>query len=108
MHATDILGKPDIVFRRERIAIFVDGDYWHARLLREKGVMAVRERLRGDGQEYWINKFTRRVERDDEVTAALKDAGWVVMRFWESEIKKNVAPAALAIQAAVLQRRLNH
>ena len=105
LHSKHVLGKPDIVFPSERVAVFVDGDYWHARLLREKGVLAVRERIRGEGQDYWIKKFSRRVERDDEVTETLRAQGWIVLRFWESEIKKSIEPTGRHIRQVVLERR---
>lgn len=108
LHPATILGKPDIVFVRERVAVFVDGDYWHARLLREQGMDALSSRLRNEGRDYWITKFTRRVVRDDEVTAALSYRGWLVLRYWESEIRRDVAPTARAIETAVRTRRLSH
>lgn len=105
LHPATILGKPDIVFVRERVAVFVDGDYWHARLLREQGMDALTSRLRDDGKDYWITKFTRRVVRDDDVTAALSYQGWLVLRFWEGDIRRDVIPTAKAIEAAVRIRR---
>lgn len=105
LHQATILGKPDIAFVRERVAVFVDGDFWHARLLREQGLDALSSRLRNDGKDYWITKFTRRVVRDDEVTATLNYQGWLVLRFWESDIHRDVAPTARAIEQAVRTRR---
>src|SRR5437762_680 len=78
LHVTEVVGRPDIVFVRERVAVFVDGDYWHARLLREHGPKALRERFSEARKDYWIPKFTRRVVRDDEVTATLTYQGWHV------------------------------
>ena len=105
LHSSTVFGKPDIVFPRGKVAVFVDGDYWHARLLREHGLGAVRESIRGEGQDYWIKKFSRRVERDDEVTAALESEGWLVIRFWESEVKRDIETAAAEIRRVVLERR---
>ena len=105
LHSTTVLGKPDIVFAREHVAVFVDGDYWHARLLREQGMDAMTSHLRDDGRDYWITKFTRRVVRDDEVTAALTYQGWLVLRFWEGDIRRDVVPTAKVIEAAVRGRR---
>ncbi|NUQ19316.1 MAG: very short patch repair endonuclease [Sphingomonas sp.] len=105
LHPQRVIGKPDIVFPREMVAVFIDGDYWHARLLREKGLGAVRERLRPENESYWVTKFTRRVERDDEVTAALSGAGWVVIRLWESEVKRDLTRAVDEVVSAVSSRR---
>src|SRR4051812_29956748 len=67
-YASGLLGRPDIVFRSERVAVFVDGDYWHARVLREDGMAALEAKLRSPTRSYWVQKFTRRVSFDDEVT----------------------------------------
>ena len=105
LHTAAIIGRPDIVFPRERIAIFVDGDFWHARKLRERGIQAVRETIRTPSQAYWLSKFARRVERDDEVTRSLRADGWLVLRYWESEVKATVEATAQTIMRAVLRRR---
>lgn len=78
-------GKPDIVLTRQKIAIFVDGDFWHARGHQENPGEQV-----GTNKEFWQKKLTRNVERDREVNDALTEAGWLVLRFWESDIKKNL------------------
>ena len=100
-----ILGRPDIAFPRERIAIFVDGDFWHARVLREEGLTALESSLRTADKQYWISKFERRVVRDDHVTAALRSEGWTVLRFWEADIEDNISGAIEVIVAAIRDRR---
>jgi DNA mismatch endonuclease (patch repair protein) len=107
LHPAAVLGKPDIVFVRERVAVFVDGDYWHARLLREQGLDALTSRLPEDGKDYWITKFTRRVVRDDAVNATLTYQGWLVLRFWEGDIRRDVMPTAKLIDQAVRLRRVS-
>jgi DNA mismatch endonuclease, patch repair protein len=98
-------GKPDVVFSRERIAVFVDGDYWHGRLLRERGVEALRSYYTERQQQYWLPKLARNVARDDYVTGILEAQGWMVLRFWESDLKKDVATAVNAVTAALKSRR---
>ena len=78
-------GKPDIVLTRQRIAIFVDGDFWHARGHQDHPGVQV-----ASNQAYWQQKLSRNVERDKEVNDALTEAGWLVLRFWESDIKKDL------------------
>ncbi len=94
-------GKPDIVFSRARVAVFVDGDYWHARVLRERGPEALRERMKTANRNYWIDKFTKRVARDDEVDAKLEEEGWTVLRLWESEVVADLETAANLVEEAV-------
>lgn len=106
-YRVDLPGKPDIVFPTARVAVFVDGDYWHCRLLAENGARALAARLRRlpvENRRYWREKFTRRVERDREVTDALAGHGWLVLRYWESDVKKNVAAVADAVAARVRSR----
>lgn len=82
-------GSPDIALTRQKIAIFVDGDFWHAR-----GHLAHPGEQIATHAEYWSKKLARNVERDRETNDALTQAGWLVLRFWESDIKKNL-PAVL-------------
>jgi DNA mismatch endonuclease, patch repair protein len=97
-------GKPDIAFPRERVAIFVDGDYWHARILKESGVDALRASLKTNNREFWVAKLQRNYERDLAVTNALEERGWIVVRLWESELKRSMNDCLVTISAA-LERR---
>ena len=78
-HRKDVFGKPDIVFKRKKIAIFVDSDFWHGR-----------KHLPKTNQEFWIKKFERNRQRDIEVNVKLAELGWVIIRFSEEEIKKDI------------------
>lgn len=86
--------RPDIVFTRLKVAVFVDGCYWH-------GCPRHGTQPRVN-TAYWGPKIERNRARDARVTAALKTAGWLVIRIWEHE-----APAAAVtrIEAAVVRRR---
>ncbi len=104
-YSRSLPGHPDIVFSTERVAIFVDGDYWHCRTLVEEGLEAFRQRLRTTNRDYWIAKCQKRVIRDQEITATLATMGWLVLRFWESDVKKDIDHAADSIQALLRKRR---
>lgn len=78
-------GKPDIVLTRQKIAIFVDGDFWHARGHQDNPGEQV-----ATNKEFWQKKLSRNVERDREVNDALTEAGWLVLRFWEKDILHNL------------------
>jgi DNA mismatch endonuclease (patch repair protein) len=69
--------RPDIVFTRKRVAVFVDGCFWH--LCPEHG------RQPKVNDWYWAPKLERTVQRDQAANAALAAAGWVVIRVWEHE-----------------------
>ncbi|MBP5199481.1 MAG: very short patch repair endonuclease [Schwartzia sp.] len=78
-------GTPDIALTRQKIAIFVDGDFWHARGHEERPGEQIASR-----KKYWRKKLSRNVERDKEVNDALTEEGWLVLRFWESEVRKDL------------------
>lgn len=99
-----LIGKPDIVFLGARVAVFIDGDYWHARVLREKGPEALYARIKTANRDYWMDKFTKRVKRDDEVTAALERKGWTVLRFWESDVRGGLEGVADIVERAARRK----
>lgn len=78
----NLIGKPDIVFVSKKLAIFVDGDFWHGYLWKKKGKIPPKE--------YWQEKIQGNIERDSRVNKELKNKGWKVIRIWEHEIKKDV------------------
>lgn len=101
----DLPGTPDIVFPTQRVVVFVDGDFWHCRILVERGLDALRASLRTPRRDYWLRKFERRAMRDDEVTAALQSNGWYVLRLWESDVKRDITAAAQRIEQIVDRQR---
>lgn len=105
LYAKHLPGKPDFVFPSARVAVFVDGDYWHCRILVEQGIDALRATLRTPTRDYWLDKFQRRVARDAVVTRELRALGWLVIRLWESDVKGDIAGAARTIMTAVRRRQ---
>lgn len=87
-----LIGKPDIVFIKSKIAIFVDGCFWH-----KCPLCFVKP---GTRTKFWIKKINNNVKRDKTVTKNLEKEGWIVLRFWEHEIKKS----ADKIAAKILRR----
>lgn len=76
-----ILGVPDIVFISKKIAIFIDGDFWHGYNWKKLNKIPPKK--------YWRAKIEKNIARDKNYTKQLKKKGWKVLRFWEYEIKKN-------------------
>lgn len=83
-HLPYVVGKPDFVWLRRRVAVFVDGDFWHGRL----GVPKT-------NSEWWRRKFQLTRERDARQTTALEEDGWIVLRVWESEVGDGLVVACL-------------
>lgn len=69
--------RPDIVFTRAKVAVFIDGCFWHC--CPDHGVQPKRN------SEFWARKLARNVERDRQQDAALSEYGWLVVRIWEHE-----------------------
>ncbi|MCY3546717.1 MAG: very short patch repair endonuclease [Gemmatimonadetes bacterium] len=82
LHAKELPGRPDLVFRPRRKVIFVHGCFWH----RHAGCPA--DRLPGTRREYWREKLNGNVRRDRRNVLALTDMGWKVLVIWECETKK--------------------
>lgn len=91
--------KPDITIKKYKLAIFVDGDFWHGRNYTDD--------MFKSNQEYWNNKIRRNIERDLEQTITLRDNGWRVLRFWESEIKQDIELCCSIIMQELNQLKNN-
>ena len=76
-----IFGKPDIVFRKKKILVFIDSCFWHG--------CPKHCRLPSARRSYWVNKINRNKSRDKEVNRILKKEDWKVFRFWEHNLKRN-------------------
>jgi DNA mismatch endonuclease (patch repair protein) len=95
---------PDIVFQSSRVAVFVDGDFWHGRLLVEGGANALKKSFRKKSQAFWVAKITRNAIRDRHQTNRLRRHGWCVIRFWEREILSDAGAEAALIAKRVSDR----
>lgn len=91
-----IFGKPDFVFPKRKIAIFLDGCFWHGH--------DCRNTRPEQHAEYWEAKRRRNMERDIDVTAHLQKIGWTVIRIWECELKKKNADILLNKLDIVIDR----
>lgn len=93
-----IFGKPDIVFKGKKIAVFCDSEFWHG-FDWENRKDQIKSR-----RDFWIPKIERNIQRDVEVTEKLTETGWIVLRFWGKDIKKNCTKCADIIEEAVRGR----
>jgi len=87
-------GKPDIVFTKKKIAIFIDGCFWH------KCPVCFQEPE--TRKEFWMKKILSNIDRDVKVNTQLKEKGWTVIRIWEHEIKKNPCSVIETIREKLL------
>ena len=79
-HLKDLPGKPDIVFTKKKVAVFIDGDFWHGYRL-----SAWRDKV----SDFWKKKISKTRERDYKNHKMLRDMGWMVIRLWQHELNKD-------------------
>lgn len=87
---------PDIVFPGKKVAVFVDGDFWHGCPKHNRA-----DNFRGPNAELWREKINKTRERDAKATVLARQSGWTVVRVWECEIRSDVATAAQRITHAL-------
>jgi DNA mismatch endonuclease (patch repair protein) len=92
VHARTLPGKPDLAFTRWRIAVFVDGCFWHGH---------PDYFTPGKSGEYWDAKIARTQERDRLANEALVGAGWQVLRFWDFEVEQDLAGCVTRVIASL-------
>lgn len=91
-------GSPDIAILRYRIAIFVDGEFWHG-----KDWETRKERLKRN-REYWIEKIEENMTRDFRNDALLRQIDWVPIHFWEKDVLKSLSDCVLEVDERVINR----
>ena len=91
--------QPDVVFKGARLAVFVDGCFWHS--------CPVHKSRPKSNQRFWDEKLARNVARDRKTTADLESTGWTVMRFWEHEVDGDSMACALKIADALEKSRVS-
>ncbi len=87
-----VFGKPDIAFIGKKIAVFCDSEFWHGY------AWEITQDEFQSRRDFWIPKIERNMQRDREVNEKLRSEGWIVLRFWGKEIKRDVGACADIIQ----------
>ena len=96
-----IFGKPDFSFKKYKVAVFVDGEFWHGKDWEQR-----KAEIKGN-REFWIAKIERNIRRDMEVTGRLKAEGWTVLRFWSNDVVKNAGCHAEKVKEIIQARRID-
>jgi DNA mismatch endonuclease (patch repair protein) len=96
-HAKDLPGRPDFVFRNLKLAVFVDGDFWHG-----YGFSEWRDKL----SEPWEAKIAGNIRRDIRNRAALRKLGWRVIRIWEHQIAARPSASAQRVRRALERQKI--
>lgn len=90
-----VFGKPDITFKKYKIAVFVDSEFFHG-----KNWNTEKFRIKSN-REFWWKKIEANISRDNIVNDTLVNKDWVILRFWSQEIKKELELCVLRIEEAI-------
>lgn len=91
LHPRKVPGKPDVAWLGRRLAVFVDGAFWHGHP----------DYYWGQSGKFWDEKIERNRKRDERVTGELIEAGWTVLRFWDFEVERQRAQCVAAVCSAL-------
>lgn len=98
VNSKSLPGKPDISNRKLKIAIFIDGEFWHGYNWEVK-----KENIKSN-RKFWIPKIERNIQRDKENTQKLKNMGYVVIRFWANEVNNELGTCVKRVLDALNDR----
>lgn len=90
-----VFGKPDLTFKKIKLAIFIDGEFWHGK------DWEIRKGNIKSNLEYWIPKIERNISRDQIVNTELIKEGWTVLRFWAKEVERNTEFYSAQIESKI-------
>lgn len=94
-----VLGKPDLTFKRFKLAVFVDSEFWHGKNWK------VRKHDHKSNIAYWHTKIERNIKRDKKVNRVLTKNGWIVLRFWGEDIEKKLGYCLHKIEQTLTFRK---
>lgn len=90
-----VFGKPDLTFKKYKLAVFVDSEFWHGK------DWELRKNDHKSNKEFWHQKIERNIQRDGEVNEKLLNDGWKVVRFWGKEINTDLNSCIIKIQKTI-------
>ena len=98
-------GKPDIALTKQRIVIFCDSDFFHGK---DWDLVLKPRLLKGKNPEFWIKKIEKNMARDEQNNQELAYLGWSVIRFWGSDIEKNLDMCVKTIEEFILEQIISN
>lgn len=96
-----LFGVPDFAFHTAKLAVFVDGDFWHGRTWFRDGAAPA------TNADFWIGKFERNRRRDRLVDRELRRRGWSVLRLWASDVRKNATQSVVKVQGRLSKLKVS-
>lgn len=90
-----VFGKPDFTFKKYKVAVFCDSEFWHGKNWNKK------KHEHRSNQAFWHNKIEKNIQRDKLVNKTLKSQGWRILRFWGKDIENRLEFCTFKIQKAL-------
>jgi len=100
LHEKSLPGKPDIAIKKYKLAIFVDGEFWHGFDWENR-----RDRIKSN-RRFWLPKIERNMQKDERTNRALRSMGYTVFRFWSEDVQKNLPAVLNQIELYLESRKL--
>ncbi len=94
-----VFGKPDLTFKRFKVAVFIDSEFWHG------FNWEVKKNEIKSNRDFWHTKIERNIARDIEVNDTLIQQGWIVLRFWGKEVRENLRNCTEKILLKIDERK---
>lgn len=95
-----VFGTPDLTFKRFQIAVFVDSEFFHGKNWKNE-----KFRIKSN-RRFWWKKIDNNIRRDRQVNRYLKKDGWIILRFWSTDINKKLPDCVAKIEGVINERRL--
>jgi DNA mismatch endonuclease (patch repair protein) len=90
LHPKTVRGRPDLAWLGRRVAVFVDGAFWHGHP----------DHYWGQSGKFWDEKIARNRARDSQINAELAESGWGVVRLWDFEVEREISPCIERVRSA--------
>lgn len=97
-----VYGKPDFTYRKYKVAVFCDSEFWHGKDWERK------QFEHKSNIKFWHQKIERNIERDKEVNQELLTSGWKVIRFWGKQIEKDLLNCVVKVENVIHDTRKNY
>lgn len=97
-----VFGKPDLTFKKIKLAIFIDSEFWHGKDWDKH------KHDHKSNKDFWHKKIERNIQRDKEVNSQLKKDGWKVLRFWGKQVQKSLDICILKTEKVINEQREKH
>jgi len=98
----DVFGKPDFAFKKYKIAVFCDSEFWHGK------DWDVKQFEIKSNRDFWIKKIEGNIMRDEQVNKKLTNDGWIVLRFWEKDIIQHTDTCVKKVKDALQKRKAEY